>query len=139
MKQLLIVGLLSLGVISCNDSNDQTIEEPTEQDITPGAELGADPMDDEMVTETYTDHFNAALYSLDESHPTEAADHMDLAISALETEGVQLQDSAHAELKTVIEQLDDVTDRIRTGEATDRAEIEQLVNRAETLVGGNQQ
>lgn len=137
MKQFLIVGLLSFAVVSCNDTDSQTIEEPTEQEVTPGAELGNEPMatpEAPMTEESSTEHFDAALISLDESQPAAAADHMQMAISALETESVSIQDSARTELKTVIERLDDITDRLRTGEATDRAEVEQLITRAETLV-----
>ncbi|WP_157974503.1 hypothetical protein [Lewinella sp. IMCC34183] len=148
MKQLMFSALLGIIVFGCNDANTDSTDIPTEQQTSPNMDLGSQPMSTEaapgmeetvaMDENSSAAHFDMVFTSLDESHPSEAADHMQMAISALETEAVGLEDSRQQELKAVIEQLDDVTDRLRNDEATDRAEIQQLVDQAETLVGEQQ-
>ncbi|MBB4080733.1 hypothetical protein GGR28_003368 [Lewinella aquimaris] len=139
MKYLLLAGLLSL-TFAC-DNGTTTTEETTgtDQEVMPGGEVATEPVSPETTlgVETGTDlasHFDIALSDFDQAHYADAADHLRMGISALETAGVNLEDEAHEELKVVIEEMEDVTDRVRAGEVTDRSEIETLVERANMIV-----
>ncbi len=140
MKQLFTAALLSVLFFSCSDTATQTESATaTDQQLAPGQDVGTEPMGmDETApmgeSATSATYFDAALNDLEATRMATAADNLQLGISALEQEGVSLQDSAHQELKTVIEQLENITDRVRTGEITDQTEIKQLIDRAEMMV-----
>ncbi|MGB3801609.1 MAG: hypothetical protein WA952_17465, partial [Lewinella sp.] len=106
MKHVIISGLFGLALFSCSDTTTGVEYDAAEQDITPTTEVNSLPVEVEDTMSlagdmTYTQHFDAALTSLDAEKSAEAADHMQMGISALMTEGVNLQDSTHQEFKTV--------------------------------------
>ena len=139
MKYILLSSLLGFAVFSCNDTSSNEVEyDAAEQDLTPTSDVNSEPtrMDDTTAMEgnmTSTEHFDAALSSLEADHAAEAADHMDMGISSLMSEGRDLQDSTHQEFKMVIEQLEDASARLRAGETTDLEQLQGLMDQAEEL------
>ncbi|THH36306.1 hypothetical protein [Neolewinella litorea] len=146
MKHILTAGLLGLAMFNCSDSttNPETVD-GTEQAPTPGMEVAAEPVEmDDATTmaeeETaFTTHFEMALDAFDQSQFAVAADHMQEGISSLETEAVNLQGDAQQQLKTIIQQLEDLTDGVRAGEVTDRTEIETLSSQAQQVLAAEKQ
>ncbi|WP_157975954.1 hypothetical protein [Lewinella sp. IMCC34191] len=139
MKHIIICGMLGLALASCNDTTNEVEYDAAEQDYTPTTEVNSQPMEMEDSTAltgdmTYSEHFDAALASLDADHASEAADHMQMGISALMSEGVNMEGTAHQEFKTVVEQLEDANSRLRAGEATDREQLQTLITQAEEMV-----
>ena len=138
MKYILLSSLLGLAVFSCNNTSDEVEYDAAEQDLTPTSEVNSEPMRTEETTTmtgdmTSTEHFDAALTSLEANRASEAADHMDMGISALMTEGRDLQDSTHQEFKMLVEQLEDASARLRAGETADQQQLESLIDHAEEL------
>lgn len=139
MKYILLSSLLGLAVFSCNESTSDEVEyDAAEQDLTPTSDVNSEPMRTEETTSmsgnmTSTEHFDAALTSLEANRASEAADHMDMGISALMTEGRDLQDTTHQEFKLLVEQLEDASARLRAGETTDVPQLQGLIDQAEEL------
>ncbi len=145
MKQLITAAVLSLILFACNETTREAETDSTNQQLQPGMDLGNQPLSDEPApameetvpvgeNATSATYFDAALNDLDAGHPSEAAENMQMAISTLGSEGVTLEDSRHEELKGIIEQLENVTDRLRTDEAVDRGEVKTLIDQAQMLV-----
>ncbi|MCP9236191.1 hypothetical protein [Lewinella sp. JB7] len=138
MKYVLLAGMLSL-TFACDNSATPDETTVTDQDLTPGSEVATEPNTaDAALTEEgendFTSHFDAAVATFDQSHYAEAADHLQMATAALESEQVELEGEAQESLKAVIEEIENLTDRVRAGEVSDRSEITTLIQRAQEAV-----
>lgn len=144
MKHILTAGFLGLALFSCSESTTPETIDGTDQEVTPGMEVSAEPMSMDSMSmmeegTSFTTHFETALNEFDQSNFAVAADHMEMGVSALETEAASLEGDAHQQLQTIIEQLEELTDGVRTGEVTDRTEIETLSQQAQQVLAAEKQ